>query len=522
MAFFSGPDFPYEESIFAPSIMETAPLRIEDLRADENRLKLPWRGESEQLPASLAAVPIRLKGTILGVLCVASEKRMAFQQTHLEICEALASQIAIALENAELFDQSGLFERVDRLVFSSYETDEVLQKALNAVFDELLRLDYAPVAAAQLLFLSSDQEVLKIVHSTNARDVGLRVSVHDSVSGRALSQRTALIVNDVAQDPDYIRMLGKEIKSEIAVPIMVGADEVPIGVLNVESPVPDAFGGVYQLLIQRFARKVSMLFAITKLRSDIASALETHHSAELMIAVGDQASNMIHRLNNVVGAMRFRIKEVQHNCAAEIEGSDFLRESLDHLLRAADETLELPKRVQAFLLAEGGELSEFDVNPAIESALGSIAIPDNVEVELKLAADLPTVKAFSLGVAAENLIRNALDAMPDGGRLTIESELVSVEKLPGTVELTFTDTGKGMSAATRRRLFEIDFTTKPRKEGKGMGVGLWWVRQWVRRSRGEITVDSQEGRGTTFVIKLPLAFESEKASVGGLSAEKGG
>ncbi len=516
-------EFPHLDSIFTACTKEGSPLVVDDLEAGDPTFRVPFEDADGARPKSLVAVPISLAeaGTVLGVLCAVRRGSKGFQQTHAEICDAIASQIAIALEHAELFDQGSLFERVDQLVFSHDATEDVLQQALEAVFKELLRLDYAEVKAAQLLFLTSDPDTLKIVHSTNRWDIGLPVSMRESVSGRALSQRQTLVINNVADDPDYKRMLGDDIKSEIVVPILVGAEDMPIGVLNVESPVRDAFGGVYQLLLERFARKVSILLAVAKLRSDIANTLEAHHSAELMIAVGDQASNMVHKLNNVVGAMRVRVKEVQQNCAAEVEGSDFLKESLDHLLRGAEETLELPKRVQTFL-AEDSELSEFDVNAAIALALERVTVPTGVEVDCRLAVDLPAVRAFSLDVAAENLIRNAIDAMPDGGTLTISSRFVGAEGLPGgRIELTFRDTGTGMSELTRRRLFEIDFTTKPRKEGKGMGVGLWWVRQWVRRANGEIGVEAGDGNGTTFVIKLPLTFDKD-ISADSLPMQKGG
>lgn len=521
----SGPwlnEFPHPDSLLATCTRDGLPLVVDDLAAGGAASASPFGEVNGDGPRSLVAVPVSFEaGAGLGVLCAMRREPRGFQQTHVEICDAIASQIAIALEHAELFDQDSLFERVDQLVFSHDATEDVLQQALDAVFKELLRLDYAEVKAAQLLFLTSDPDTLEIVHSTDQWDVGLPVSIGESVSGRALSQRKTLIINDVAADRDYKRMLGSDIKSEIVVPIIVGAEDMPIGVLNVESPVPDAFGGIYQLLLERFARKVSMLLAVAKLRSDIASSLEAHHSAELMIAVGDQASNMVHKLNNVVGAMRVRVKEIQQNCAAEVEGSDFLRESLDHLLRGANETLELPKRVQTFL-AEDSKLSEFVVNDAIERALERVTVPPGVEVDRELAAELPTVRAFSLDVVAENLIRNAIDAMPEGGTLTVSSRFVGSEGLPGgRVELTFRDTGTGMSELTRRRLFEIDFTTKPRKDGKGMGVGLWWVKQWVRRANGEIDVDSSDGEGTTFVIKLPLTFDKD-ISADFLSMQKGG
>jgi signal transduction histidine kinase len=506
------------ESILSTCIDDRVPLVIDGVDAEHpQRAALQAEGFG-----SLVAVPVFLGGTALGALCALAAEESRFGQTQVEMAEAVAAQISIALEHAELFDQSRLFERVDSLIFSREATKEVLQNALEAVFEELHRLDYATVKAAQLLFLDEDGDELEIVHSTHPPDVGIRVSVDDSVSGRALTERKVLVINDVTKDPQYKRMLGKDIKSEIAVPILVGADDLPIGVLNVESPAPDAFGGVYQLLLERFARKVTVLLTVAKLRSDIENALEAHHATELMVAVGDQAANMVHKLNNVVGAMRVRVKEIQQNCAAEVEGSDFLRESLDHLIRGADETLDLPRRVQSFL-AEDSELYEFEVDKAIDKALSNVKIPDGVVVDLRLEKDLPPVRSFSLDVAAENLIRNAIDAMPGGGTLRIASSLVAFPGLPrGRVEMSFSDTGSGMSEATRRRLFEIDFTTKARKQGKGMGVGLWWVRQWVRRSGGEVDVQTREGEGTTFVIKLPLTLDVGDVPAHQLSVPKGG
>ncbi len=514
--------FAHETSIFARCTMEKQPLIVAELESEFPGAAVPIGDGAKGPLQSLVAVPIMLEETVLGVLCVVHGERARFKQTHVEISEAISAQIAIALEHSELFDESSLFRRVDNIVFSQEETTDVLQSALDAVFEELRRLDYAEVELAQLLFLRDDPDELEIVHSTEPRDVGLPVSVGDSVSGRALTQRKTIVVNDVSSDPLYKRMLGSSVESEIAIPILIGADDLAIGVLNVESATPNAFGGVYQLLLERFARNVTMLLAFTKLRTDTENALEAHHADELMIAVGDQAGNMVHRLNNVMGAMRVRIKEIQLHCGDAIEASDFLRESLDHLAEGVEETLELPKRVQNFL-ARKSELSDFDPNDAISRALNGVDIPESIEVVTLLAADIPPVRTFSLDVVAENLIRNAVDAMADGGVLTITSSLVVVPDLPGgRVELTFEDTGSGMSPATRRRLFEINFTTKPRKEGKGMGVGLWWVRQWVRRSGGEIEFETQEGVGTKFVIKLPLVFGDDDVLRKTMSIQKGG
>lgn len=498
-----GAPFRTAESPFEPCVAERAPVLIS--RDDESYNSQGASLESVLGPwTALLAVPVALgeTHTVLGILYATRNGGAPFDVAETKIAKGVAAQLAIAMENAELFDQGRLFESVDQLIFSQESTKQVLQQALDEVFVELMRLDSG--VAAQILFPRDEANTLEIVSSTTRTDVGVTVATDDSVSGRALRSRSTVVVNDVNEDPEYKRMLGAEIASEIAVPIVIGADQVVIGILNVESAEPSAFGGLYQLLIERFARKVTMLLAFTKLRQDMAGALEIRHANDLLVAVGDQTSNMVHRLNNTVGAMRVRVEEIEQNCSAEVASSSFLRDSLAYLAEKAEETLEMPRRIQRFL-AQTSELAAIDVNECVAEVLGRMRFPVKVEQRVNLAAGIPRVECFSLDLVIENLVRNAIEAMPEGGELSIETNLTRFPKLASArVDIAISDTGAGMSEATRRKLFDIDFTTKPRKEGKGLGIGLWWVKYWVHRSDGDIDVSSVEGAGTTMVVRLPV------------------
>jgi signal transduction histidine kinase len=498
-----GQPIPIDRSITGECFSSRRPIRIGDLTTSEYLSRyIPLRGHVGPPMMSLLAVPIEIGETRVGVLNSESIRPDAFSSLHEQISGTIASQIAIALQRAELFDRAKLSAEVDQLIFADDKQQDVLQMALEKVLQTLLRLKYVDINGAQILFRREEHEDLEVVHSTNIDDVGLIVSIADSVCGRAVRERRTVIVGDVSHDPSYKRLLGPQIQSEVAVPILIGDDRVVIGVLNVESAEPYVFSGFYQLILENFAEKVTAILAFAKLRSDVTEALELRQASDLLVAVGDQTSNMIHRLNNKVGSMRVRIKEIQDICQLEIKSNEFLRDSLDALLKTAEETLKMPKELTRSL---GKDHENVQLNECIESALRQVTIPANIELELRLGDGIPTLPLFSFDIVVQNLVRNAIDAMPHGGKLTITTSLVGYGLVPGGyVQLSVKDTGAGITKEIRAKLFEINFTTKREKEGKGLGLGLWWVRNFVRRAQGEIGIESTIGVGTEVIVKLPV------------------
>jgi signal transduction histidine kinase len=461
----------------------------------------PLRGYRGSEMLSLLATPIRIRGNVVGVLNAESRTASAFKTVHERILTAIAAQVAIALQRTETLHSNVLFADVDRLMFASDDTQEVIQTALERVMAELQRLEHVEHTGAQITFLRGRDE-LEIVHSTNPLDVGLTLPVAKSISGRAIRERKTIIVGDVSSDPEYQRMLGDSIRSEIAVPILFGEDDIAIGVLNVESEDEDAFYGFYQVVLESFSEKVKTLLAVAKLRADVTEALELRSANDLLVAVGDQTSHMIHRLNNTVGAMRARIKELQSRQEkGRLGDGEFLRESLEALRKLAERTLRMPDEVTQLL---GQDSTTIDVNDCVRHALTQIDVPESVVLTVNLGEGIPALPLYSFDIVVQNLLQNALDAMPGGGRLWVStSAVVSSASLTGYFQLVVRDTGIGIPADLRSRIFELNFTTK-RERGKGLGLGLWWVRNFIRRAKGDITIHSNVGQGTEFIVKIPL------------------
>ncbi len=496
------------ESLTGLSLVSDDTVRVDDLSDSPLRERYTsLRGYEGPPMRSLLATPIRIRGVAVGVLNAECTQPNVFKQVHERIARAIAAQIAIALQQTQTLASTALFADVDRLLLGTdsaqvvQESEHVIQTALEKVMAELGRLEHVEHTGAQIMFFSADEEELEIVHSTNPKDIGLTLRVDKSVCGRAVRERRTIIVGDVDTDPEYQRMLGESIRSEIAVPILFGAEDLVIGVLNVESEERNAFSDFYQLVLENFAEKVRTLLAFARLRGDLTEALELRSADDVLAAVGDQTSHMIHRLNNTVGAMRLRIIELEE--AQERGGltEGFLRDTLGALHNLAERTLQMPDEITTLL---AGNSRKIDVNACVEGAINKIDLPESVRLDLQLTDGIPLLPLYNFNIVVENLLRNSLDAMPGGGKLTVTTaQVLDPARLTGYLQLMIKDTGIGMPFEIQKKIFELNFTTKTEK-GKGLGFGLWWVRNFVRRARGDISIRSFPGEGTEVTIKIPI------------------
>lgn len=501
-----GQRLPISQSIAGRCLTERVAINIPDLSESEYKdLYTPITGYSGRQMRSLLEMPIETNEDSVGVLCVESTRVGAFTVTHAQIMDNIAAQVAIALQRVQHFDREKLFARLDQMMLEPSRSQHVIQLALTQIMEEVRRLG-VELSGAQILFRKGAHE-LEIVHSTNAADIGLSVTIDESICGRAVKERRTVVVGDVSKESEYRRMLGPAIQSEIAVPITLGDENYIIGVLNIESEELDAFNGYYHIILDSFADKVRILLAFAKLRADVTEALEARQANDLLIAVGDQATNMIHRLNSTAGALRLKLLDLREQSDEhKIDVGKPLSDALSDLVGLADQTLEIPDEVTRFL-SEG--LKVVDINRSTVDALDKTRIPSTITVQQELGQNLPLLSLYSFEILLRNLFKNALDAMPNGGTLKVSTRLVSHTELSSAyVQITVSDTGAGIAPNILPRVFDLNFSTKKTK-GRGLGFGLWWVRNCVLRSGGDISVDSVAGTGTVFTIKIPVDLSEQ-------------
>jgi signal transduction histidine kinase len=237
------------------------------------------------------------------------------------------------------------------------------------------------------------------------------------------------------------------------------------------------------------------------------------HQAERLESLGQLAGGVAHDFNNLLAVIL--------NCAAFVAeataGNDSVRADVEQIRAAAERAAALTRQLLIFGRREQARLEALDLSLITADLQGLLArsIGENITLIVRPGRGLPAVHADrgQIEQVLVNLAVNARDAMPDGGTLTIETSLVQLsdeEALlhpkvrPGRfVALSVSDTGLGMSPDVVRRIFEPFFTTKP--TGKGTGLGLATVHGIVTAAGGSLSVDSQQGAGTTIHAFFPAA-----------------
>jgi two-component system cell cycle sensor histidine kinase/response regulator CckA len=235
--------------------------------------------------------------------------------------------------------------------------------------------------------------------------------------------------------------------------------------------------------------------------------------AQKMEAIGTLAGGLAHDFNNLLQAVRGYAELV---LLRQREDEPRVRE-LHEIVRAAKRGADLTRQLLTFSRKVESKLQPMELNRRVEEVKELLArtIPKMIEIELRLADDVKMINADSTQIeqVLMNLAVNAKDAMPEGGRLFIETRNVRLDKgysdtylgaRPGEyVLLMVSDTGYGMDQETLEHIFEPFFTTKG--VGRGTGPGLAMVYGIVKSHNGYITCYSEVGHGTTFKIYLPSA-----------------
>ncbi|MFH1328619.1 MAG: CHASE4 domain-containing protein [Candidatus Bathyarchaeota archaeon] len=217
--------------------------------------------------------------------------------------------------------------------------------------------------------------------------------------------------------------------------------------------------------------------------------------AEKLSVMGQVARSIAHDIRNPLQAVRNAAYAIKENAGDKKEMAELIDRNItfaDGIVRSLVDFASLPPI----------KLRKVDIKHLTQEILSQIVFPKNVKLTTNYGKiPLANVDTNLLGRIFQNMTLNALQAMPEGGELT-----VSTNKAKDLIEITITDTGVGIPKENLERIFDPFFTTK----AKGTGLGLANSKMIIAAHKGEITTESKEGKGTTFTIRLPIQSENKQ------------
>lgn len=347
------------------------------------------------------------------------------------------------------------------------------------------------------------------------------MEMSNSPNSRAVLTGSVIIENDfqAAMKDQPVIQIGLEKNPDLPQSCLVAPMAVMghvIGAVEVQSHKLSAYSEKDATAIRMAANLAANAIENVRLfeqENRIAAQLQ---QSQKMEAVGTLTGGVAHDFNNLLTAILGNAQLAQRKLAKD----DPVRLHLTEIAHAGNRAAELTRKLLAFSRSQHLERRTVNLNDTISEIVTLLdrIIGADVEVVVKYADDLARVLADPAQIeqVVMNLAVNGRDAMPSGGRLTIETSCVDLDEsytrqypyvVPGRyVQIAVTDSGTGIDAETQARIFDPFFTTK--EVGKGTGLGLSMAYGIVKQHDGHINVYSEIGHGTTFMVYIPVAAKS--------------
>ncbi len=470
------------------------PFKTDDYAADgriDHEPSDPWAAEGI---VAQAVVPIRRTDRIDGLLYVSNRSARPFGDRDVEIVARLAEHAAIAIHNARLFAERS--EAAAALRHSERQYRLLAENMTDVVtlVDMDLRQIYVSPSVARLRGYTAEESL------TQTLDEWLMPASAELVA-RTLHEELALEAAG-GEDPGRIRTLelelccrdGSTVWVEITATFLRDEAGQPVGIIAVARDITDR-------------RRTEAALRVSEAQLRHAQKLE---------AIGRLAGGIAHDFNNLVtiitGRSEFLLQRLAFDAAA--------CRDLELIKTTAERAGTLTRQLLAFSRRQVLRSRVLDLNSIVAGVAQMLQrlTGEDIDLVTRLAPNLDAVHADPTQIEQIilNLVVNARDAMPQGGRLRIETANVFLDDAfvamhPGSargahVLLQVSDTGAGMSPEVQAQIFEPFFTTK--EPGKGTGLGLATVYGIVKQHEGYIDVESAPGAGATFRIYLRRVGET--------------
>jgi GAF domain-containing protein/ActR/RegA family two-component response regulator len=511
-----------KEPFYAEAARTMRPVVSSDVMTDS---RIPEAVRRNAPHRSQLFVPVVVNDRMIGgFAAVWWHRERIFTADELALLEAIANQAGVAMERARLFEEN---QRQLRELSTLYDLS-------RAVTGQLDRAALVEAVHAQIVRVFNARDMQMVLRDDGSDELEVVLRVQDGVRDYDVLKRhpsrsvgLSVVVIETGRAmrtdryPEECVRQGVTALSTVLFPYWLGvplrAGDMIMGAVALRSrerPFTEAderlltnIGDLAALAL----RSASLFEERTRAYRDLAAAQDQLVRTEKLRALGEMASGVAHDFNNLLTAILGRAQLLLQRMQ-----EPKLRQWLEVIERAALDGAQTVRRLQEFTRIRRDEpLVAVKLNDIVGDALEitqsrwrdepqSRGVTIDVRVSLALVPDI-SGDAVELREALTNIILNAVDAMPQGGRLSVQSAVVG-----DAVSLTISDSGLGMPESVRRRIFDPFFTTKG---SRGTGLGLSITYGILSRHGARIVVDSEEGRGTVFRLSFPPSPRPEPRAV---------
>lgn len=415
---------------------------------------------------SLALIPLVVVNERIGLLHLKSKRKDYFTEGEIEHYEGVADVLAVALVHQSA--QAALLERVKELT-CLYGIAQVAARpgiSLEEMLQSIVELlppawQYPEIASARIIL----DDVMYV--APNFQD--------------APQKQTADII------------VGGEQRGIIEVVYIEKVSELD----------HDPFLDEERKLIDNIARQISLLIERREAEQDKLRLQDQLMHADRLTTIGQLTASIAHELNEPLSSI-LGFAQLARKCSGLPKKAE---EDIEKIVAGSLHAREIIRKISLFARQVPPNKTQVDLNQIVEEGLDmfeSRYTKEGIEVRRVLSSNLPKITAdrVQLHQVITNLMVNAMQAMPEGGRLTIQT-LAYHDHISLIVE----DTGVGMSEEVRKHIFDPFFTTKDEDQGTGLGLAV--VHRIITFHGGSIRVDSKVGHGSRFEVQLPVTGQRD-------------
>ncbi len=460
---------------------------------------------------AIAGFPLKYGDKVIGAFTATYLHPHTFTEEELLLLNLLAEQAAVAVRNAELFsdsqrrlrDMSALVDMAKQ-VTGNLNLESVLQTTV-----QILRGLMNARASTITMLVDDDELVVKAAVGIDLEFNQARMKVDDSISGRVVTNSEMIYIEDTYNQPDFL-FFDESVRSLLVVPLIV-RDEA-IGTLAIDSNQANAFTESDRQLMTIAAAQVSVAISNARLFEESEARAEELESAYKELKESDRLKDEL--VQNVSHELRTPLTFVKGYVDLLMDGEEGLLnpEQQEYLQIVSDKTDDITRIIEDIITlqrinASNLQLETVPMTDVLTTAVSThrlVADKKGLNIKADFVVDkdaLVSIDKGRINQVIDNLVGNAMKFSPDGGTITI-----AMNRLDYAVCISISDEGIGMLPEQHERIFErfYQIDGSARRRFGGTGIGLAIVKRIIDAHNGQIWVESEINKGSSFFFTLPI------------------